>query len=98
VFGLAGSFLVVQLFNSMPIGIYFNNLLQHLTVQDIVITLIKSVAFGTIVSTGAVIEGLSVERASTEVPVAGLRAVGKAFAGCIVVDIFLSAMYYIVMA
>jgi phospholipid/cholesterol/gamma-HCH transport system permease protein len=44
---------------------------------------------------GAVIQGFSVERASTEVPVAGLRAVSGAFALCIVVNVLLSAVYYL---
>jgi phospholipid/cholesterol/gamma-HCH transport system permease protein len=97
VFGLAGSFAVAQIFNSLPADYYFSNLLQSLTVQDILITTIKSAAFGMIISIGALTEGLRVERASTEVPIAGLRAVSNAFAGCIVVDILLSAMYYMVM-
>jgi phospholipid/cholesterol/gamma-HCH transport system permease protein len=95
VFGLAGSFLVAQFFFSMPMDYYFNNLLQHLTFQDILISIIKSVAFGAFISIGAVIQGFSVERASTEVPVAGLKAVSSSFALCIVVDIILSALYYI---
>jgi phospholipid/cholesterol/gamma-HCH transport system permease protein len=97
VFGLAGSFAVAQIFNAMPPEIYFSNLLQSLNLQDILITIIKSVAFGMIISIGAITEGLRVERASTEVPIAGLRAVSNAFASCIVVDIILSAMYYMVM-
>ena len=97
VFGLAGSFLVAQIFNATPMYIYFSNLLQYLTIQDVIFSIIKSIAFGAIISIGAVIEGLSVERATTEVPVAGLKAVSKAFGGCIAVAIILSAMYYIVM-
>ena len=97
VFGLAGSFLVAQVFNAMPVDYYFSNLLQYMVIQDVLISIIKSIAFGAIISLCAVIQGLSVERATTEVPVAGLRAVSNAFAGCIVVDILLSAMYYIVM-
>jgi len=97
VFGLAGSFAVAQIFNAMPVDYYFSNLLQYLVIQDVLISIIKSIAFGAIISIGAVIEGLSVERASTEVPVAGLRAVSNAFAGCIVVGIVLSVLYYIVM-
>jgi phospholipid/cholesterol/gamma-HCH transport system permease protein len=97
VFGLAGSFAVAQVFNALPADYYFSNLLQNLTVQDILITIIKSLAFGMIISIVAITEGLSVERASTEVPIAGLRAVSNGFAGCIVVDILLSAMYYIAM-
>jgi len=97
VFGLAGSFVVAQIFNYMPVYYYFSNLLHHLVFQDLLISIIKSIAFGAIISIGAVIQGLSVERATTEVPVAGLRAVSNAFAGCIVAGILLSAIYYIVL-
>ncbi|MDR0561180.1 MAG: ABC transporter permease [Spirochaetaceae bacterium] len=93
-FGLVGSFFVAQFIKPMPPSIYFNNLLQVLTLSDIVITIVKSVVFGMIISTIAVIQGLAVERASTEIPVAGLRAVSSAFVGCILVDIILCVVYY----
>jgi len=96
IFGLAGSFLVAQLFNSTPMDYYFSNLLQHLSIKDILLSIIKSIAFGAIISIVAVIEGFSVERASTEVPVAGLKAVSGAFALCIVVNVLLSVLYYVV--
>ena len=97
VFGLAGSFAVAQVFHTIPVDYYFSTLLRNLNVQDIFISSVKSISFGMIISIVAITEGLSVERASTEVPVAGLQAVSNAFAGCIVVDIILSAMYYIVL-
>ena len=97
VFGLAGSFVVAQIFNPMPVDYYFSNLLYNLTVQDLLMLVIKSIVFGAIISTCAIIQGLSVERASTEIPVAGLKAVSNAFAGCIIAAIILSAIYYIVM-
>jgi len=93
-FGLVGSFLVAQLFGSMPVGHYFSNLLQNLNLRDLLLTMIKSIMFGAIISTVAVIQGFSVQRASTEVPVAGLNAVSSAFALCIVVNVLLSALYY----
>jgi phospholipid/cholesterol/gamma-HCH transport system permease protein len=94
IFGLAGSFVVYRLFNSMPASIYFGNLLEVLTIYDILITIIKGIAFGMIISTVALFQGFAVERASTEIPVAGLKAVGAAFALCILVDILISAVYY----
>jgi phospholipid/cholesterol/gamma-HCH transport system permease protein len=97
VFGLAGSFMVVQIFNNLPADYYFTNLLTNLSVQDILISMLKSLSFGMIISIIAITEGLAVERASTEVPIAGLRAVSNAFVGCIVVDILLIAMYYMVL-
>jgi phospholipid/cholesterol/gamma-HCH transport system permease protein len=98
VFGLAGSFLVAQMFHTIPADYYISSLLRNLTVQDLFISVIKGIASGMIISIVAITEGLSVERASTEVPVAGLRAVSKAIAGCILLNIILSAMYYVVLA
>jgi phospholipid/cholesterol/gamma-HCH transport system permease protein len=98
IFGLAGSFAVAQIFNAIPADYYFSNLLQSLSIQDIFISIVKSMAFGMIISIVAITEGLAVERASTEVPVAGLKAVSNAFAGCILVDILLSAIYYMVLS
>jgi phospholipid/cholesterol/gamma-HCH transport system permease protein len=93
-FGLAGSFVVAWIFNPMPAGVYFSNLLQVLRLADILISVLKSIGFGMIISTVAVVNGFLVERASTEIPVAGLRAVTKSFAWCILLDILLSALYY----
>jgi phospholipid/cholesterol/gamma-HCH transport system permease protein len=98
IFGLAGSFAVAQIFSSLPANYYFNNLLQNLQIKDIFLTIIKSISFGMIISVVAVSQGMAVERASTEVPVAGLKAVSTSFVGCIVMDIILSAMYYFVIA
>ena len=98
VFGLAGSFVITQLFHAMPANVYFSNLLQVLDIRDIFISIVKSVSFGMIISIMAITEGLHVERSSTEIPVAGLRAVTWAFAGCIFVNIILTAMFYIALA
>ncbi|MCL2244511.1 MAG: ABC transporter permease [Treponema sp.] len=96
IFGLAGSYIVAQFFSAMPMDYYFSSLLQHLEIQDIILSILKSVSFGAIISIVAVIQGFSVERASTEVPVAGLKAVSGAFALCILVNVLLSVLYYII--
>jgi phospholipid/cholesterol/gamma-HCH transport system permease protein len=96
VFGLAGSYIVAQFFSATPIDHYFNSLLSFLHFKDLLFSAIKSIAFGTIISIGACTEGFSVERATTEVPVAGLRAVSKCFAQCIIGTIVISALYYII--
>jgi phospholipid/cholesterol/gamma-HCH transport system permease protein len=93
-FGLAGSFLVAQFFTPMSASVYFDNILHSLTLSDITISVIKSISFGMIISTVALIQGFAVERASTEIPVAGLRAVGPAFGWCIAVAVLLSVLYY----
>lgn len=93
-FGLAGSFFVAQILSPTPAADYFNNLLQNLTMADLLVSIIKSLVFGMILAIMATHRGFSVERASTEIPQAGLKAVGSAFAWCIMADLAISAMYY----
>jgi phospholipid/cholesterol/gamma-HCH transport system permease protein len=92
--GLAGSFFVAQILSPLPAADYFNNLVQNLALADILVSIIKSVVFGMILATVATVQGFSVERASTEIPQAGLRAVGSAFSWCIIADLVISAMFY----
>jgi phospholipid/cholesterol/gamma-HCH transport system permease protein len=95
IFGLAGSYLVARFFTPLPASVYFSNLLETLTLPDILVSIVKSISFGMFISMVAIHRGLEVERASTEIPVAGLRSVGSAFGWCISLDILLSALYYI---
>jgi len=94
IFGLAASFLIVQVLSPMSAADYFNNILQTLQISDILVSVLKSIVFGMILAILAIVQGFSVERASTEIPQAGLRAVGRAFAWCITADILISALYY----
>ena len=94
IFGLAGSFIVAQLFNPLPAGVYFRYLLADLGIKDILVSSIKSISFGMIISILAIIQGFGVERASTEIPVAGLRAVSSSFLWVILVDIVILVLFY----
>jgi phospholipid/cholesterol/gamma-HCH transport system permease protein len=79
-----------------PIGMqeYFRNLLTTLKVSDILSGLGKSVIFGAITSIVSTFQGFSVVRASTEIPVAGIRAVGQSFMLCIFADVIITLMQY----
>jgi len=94
IFGLAGSYFVSQFFTPLPAAVYFSSLIQHLTLPTLLISIIKSIAFGMIIAVVAITRGLAVERASTEIPVAGLKSVGAAFGWCIVVNVLLTAIFY----
>ncbi|MDR2480896.1 MAG: ABC transporter permease [Spirochaetaceae bacterium] len=92
--GLAGSFLVVKFIYPLPANVYFASLFSNLHVLDVIISFVKSIVFGVLISIIAISAGFSVEHSSTEVPIAGLKAVGVAFIWCIASDIALSAVYY----
>lgn len=94
IFGLAGSFFVAQFFNPMPPSIYFENILKVLTLSDLIISIVKSLISGMLISIIAITHGLAVEQASTEIPIAGLRAVSSAIIMSIIVQSVLSVLYY----
>jgi phospholipid/cholesterol/gamma-HCH transport system permease protein len=94
-FGLAGSFAVVQLIKPIAFDEYFRNLLEVLAAGDLLMGLVKSFVFGVIIAVVSLYRGFSVERSTTEVPVAGIRAVGSSFMLCIVADALLTAMQYL---
>jgi phospholipid/cholesterol/gamma-HCH transport system permease protein len=93
-FGLLGSFIVVQLVKPIPLMEYMNNLLSTLTVGDVLSGLTKAAVFGVVVSVVATYQGFSVNRSTTEIPVAGIRAVGQSFILIIVADVLVTLIQY----
>lgn len=94
IFGLIAPAIVVQFISTTNIGDYFNNLFQSLSIKVIVISLIKSIVFGMVISIDATMFGFSTGHASTEIPMAGLRAVSTAFLYIILTDVFITVLSY----
>jgi phospholipid/cholesterol/gamma-HCH transport system permease protein len=95
IFGLLGSFAVVQVLKPIAFDVYFRNLFAVLTPGDLLSGFAKSFVFGIIISVVALYRGFGVERSVTEVPVAGIKAVGSSFMLCIFADIVMMAMQYL---
>lgn len=93
-FGLLGSFLVVQMVKPIPMAEYLGNLMSTLTISDVLSGISKALVFGIIVSVVSTYQGFSVNRASTEIPVAGIKAVGQSFVLIIVADVIVTLMQY----
>ncbi len=94
VFGLVGSYFVVQLIKPVPFAEYFRGLLSSLQTADILSSLVKSLVFGVIVSAVSTFNGFRVESASTEIPQVVIKAVGQSFMLCIVADAVITLIYY----
>ncbi len=94
IFGLLGSYAVVQLIRPIPLSEYLGGLMNALHVADLLSGIVKAFVFGIVVSVVSTYQGFSVNRASTEIPVAGIRAVGSSFILIIVADVFVTLMQY----
>src|SRR5574344_427705 len=93
--GLLAPSLIVQLINPIAFNDYFLGLFQNLTIRTILVSCLKSLVFGNVISICATYYGFSVERASTEVPVVGIKAVGKSMLFIIIADVIITAVSYI---
>ena len=94
VFGLLGSFAVVQVLRPIGFDEYFRNLFAALTPGELLSGFAKSLVFGVIISVVSLYRGFAVERSITEVPVAGIKAVGSSFMLCIFADVAMTAIQY----
>lgn len=96
IFGLIAPAFLVQFISTLSIKDYFDALFKALSVKVILISIIKSFVFGMLISGAATLYGFNAGRASTEIPIAGLRAVGKAFVFIFIADLFISVLSYMV--
>jgi phospholipid/cholesterol/gamma-HCH transport system permease protein len=94
-FGLVLSYLAASFIVPIPISEYAQNLAQALSLWDIAISLIKSMVFGSIISISASHYGLMVQGSSTEIPQAGIKAVGNSFLLIIISNVLLTILYYV---
>jgi phospholipid/cholesterol/gamma-HCH transport system permease protein len=95
-FGLLGSYAVLRIIKPLPFTEYFQGLVGALNGIDLASGLVKSLVFGVLISVVATYQGFSVMRATTEVPQAGIRAVGQSFTAIIIADAVITAVSYLV--
>ncbi len=86
-FGLLFPAIMAKIVNNVPPSIYFRDLFQKVSVMTVVTVTIKSIVFGMVIAVTSTYYGFNVERASTEIPVAGIQAVSKSFFGIIIADV-----------
>lgn len=95
VFGLMGSFVVTQFVSPIALDVYANGLLAALSMTDVAASMVKSLVFGAIAALVATFYGLQVERATTEIPVAAIRSVGRGITLLIVANAVITLAYYL---
>lgn len=85
--GLCGPYVILRITDPVTAANYFHLLFANLSLSIIGISILKSLIFGMVISIVATYFGFNVERASTEVPIAGIQAVGNSFFFIIATDI-----------
>ena len=92
---IVGGFLVAKVHLTIPVLVYLEEIQEALTVSDVLITVIKSVLFGFTIAVICCHHGLSVRGATTEVPQQTTRAMLNTVTACLILDIIVSAGFYL---
>ncbi len=96
-FGLLGSFAVLRVLSPLPFVEYYQGLVGAIRGADVAVGVVKSLVFGALISIVSTYQGFSVARATTEIPQAGIRAVGQSFVAIVLADAVITALSYLLL-
>lgn len=91
---ILGGYAIVWAFTDIPTGNFLYQIGKAITATDILVGLIKAVLFGVIITTTCLYRGFEVKHQMTEVPVATSRSAVECFLYCLVVNVFVSVIFY----
>lgn len=94
VIAVLGGWLFSMFFNTLEFRAFMNDFLSVLRFSHIFSSLLKSFIFGLIISSVSAFQGMSVQKASTEVPQRTIRAVVTSISAVIVADIIITWLFW----
>jgi phospholipid/cholesterol/gamma-HCH transport system permease protein len=90
-----GGYAVVWLLTYIPMGNFIYQIAKAITFTDIAVGIIKAVIFGLIITVTCLYRGFEMKRQITEVPIATSRSAIECFLYCLVVNAFISFVFYL---
>jgi phospholipid/cholesterol/gamma-HCH transport system permease protein len=94
IIAIIGGYCIAQLNVDIQFGIFISSVLNALTVQDLVISMIKNLMFGSIVATVSCYYGLMVNNIR-QVPQAALKSVVSAMIATLMINVLISVLFYL---
>jgi len=92
---IIGGYAVVWTVTYLPVGNFLRQIAGAITVADIAVGLFKAVCFGITITVTSTYHGLNVQKQITEIPVAASRAAVECFFYCLVINVLISALFYL---
>jgi len=91
---LAGGFLVARWTLSIPIGRLLHSFAVGVQFADLIVGIVKCTLNGIAISLICIYQGLEVKGSPTEVPQAATKAIVRSFIVCMVLNIFVTYLFY----
>lgn len=94
IIAVLGGWLFSQFFNHLEFRAFMNDFFSVLLLSNVLMSLLKTVVFGLIIAITASYQGMSVQRASTEVPQRTIKAVVSSIFSVIIADICITWLFW----
>jgi phospholipid/cholesterol/gamma-HCH transport system permease protein len=92
---IIGGYAIVKATTMLPVEGFFQQIAKGVESVDIVVGLLKGILFGVTITVTCLYHGLAPKRQITQVPVATSRAAVDCFFYCLVINIFISFIFYV---
>lgn len=92
---IIGGYAIIKATTMLPVEGFFQQIAKGIMGVDIVVGLMKGILFGVSISVTCLYHGLSRKNQITQVPVATSRAAVDCFLYCLVINIFISFIFYV---
>jgi len=92
---IIGGYAVVWMVTYLPVGNFLRQIAKAITISGIAVGIFKAVCFGVMITVTSTYHGLTVKKNITEIPVAASRAAVECFFFCLVVNVLISALFYL---
>jgi len=93
-FAILGGYMIVWIFTYAPVGNFFNQITKAITATDIMVGIIKALCFGITITVTSLYHGFRTHRRITDIPSATSKAAIECFFYCMVINIFISLLFY----
>ncbi|MEJ2154223.1 MAG: ABC transporter permease [Desulfobacteraceae bacterium] len=92
---IMGGYTLVWLTRYVPAGNFLQQIAKAITVSDIAVGIIKAMMFGVTITVTCLYRGFEMKRRITEIPVATSRSAVECFLYCLVINAFISIIFYL---
>ena len=92
---IIGGYAVIWTTTYIPVGNFLTQIGKALTVDDIILSVIKALCFGITITVTCIYHGFSVKKQITNIPVETSRAAIECFFYCLLINLVISVLFYI---
>ena len=91
---ILGGYAIVWMVTYIPMSGFLYQIAKSITLTDIFVGAIKAIMFGIAITVTCLYRGFETKRQITEVPVATSRSAIECFLYCLVINVFISTIFY----